>query len=296
MKPLKCGHPRQEGWSVQRGCKICTQEHRKSPRYREIHKNTMVNYHKRNKLKSKARAVFTRSVRMGHTIRPTNCSKCGAEGKIEAHHEDYTKPFEVIWLCRPCHREADAKIRKATGTAPYDSVPEVPKEPEQPGAHWFEGALVEHSTNCPVCIRQAGKRSTQRTCERFRILRQGLERMLAREENDTASPPAGPDSLEAPGLPIKIGDKFVVANREKRFLAQAISRLDDVPGPDASDGAGADACGFKIKRTNRGSDNSYSCLLPKGHSGMHKSASAHLDPRYKEPAAARAALPSGEGK
>ena len=45
---------------------------------------------------------------------PRHCERCGkrcrgrrsgfAIGKIVAHHEDYAKPLEVTWLCKPCHR------------------------------------------------------------------------------------------------------------------------------------------------------------------------------------------------
>jgi hypothetical protein len=35
---------------------------------------------------------------------------CG-ELKVEAHHKDYSKPLEVMWLCKKHHMEAD-KIRK----------------------------------------------------------------------------------------------------------------------------------------------------------------------------------------
>ena len=31
------------------------------------------------------------------------CEVCGAMEKIEAHHEDYSKPFVVRWLCRVHH-------------------------------------------------------------------------------------------------------------------------------------------------------------------------------------------------
>jgi hypothetical protein len=31
------------------------------------------------------------------------CSMCGAL-KAECHHPDYTKPLEIIWLCRRCHK------------------------------------------------------------------------------------------------------------------------------------------------------------------------------------------------
>jgi hypothetical protein len=32
------------------------------------------------------------------------CERCGSVEHIEAHHEDYTKPLEIIWLCRTHHR------------------------------------------------------------------------------------------------------------------------------------------------------------------------------------------------
>lgn len=33
------------------------------------------------------------------------CIVCGTNEMIEAHHEDYTKPLEVIWLCRNHHKQ-----------------------------------------------------------------------------------------------------------------------------------------------------------------------------------------------
>lgn len=35
---------------------------------------------------------------------PHICSQCGDNTAVEAHHDDYNKPFEVRWLCRVCHR------------------------------------------------------------------------------------------------------------------------------------------------------------------------------------------------
>lgn len=36
-------------------------------------------------------------------LKPQCCEKCG-EGVVQMHHEDYTQPLNVRWLCAPCHR------------------------------------------------------------------------------------------------------------------------------------------------------------------------------------------------
>jgi ribosomal protein S27AE len=49
-------------------------------------------------------------------IRPDTCSKCGESGYIVAHHHDYDKPLDVIWLCLRCDRQLHADLkRKAKG-------------------------------------------------------------------------------------------------------------------------------------------------------------------------------------
>ena len=43
------------------------------------------------------------AVQTGKLFRPEQCSKCEKKCTPHAHHEDYSKPFEVIWLCSTCH-------------------------------------------------------------------------------------------------------------------------------------------------------------------------------------------------
>ena len=40
---------------------------------------------------------------------PQNCIRCNSENVV-AHHEDYDKPLEVVWLCQPCHKQRHKEI------------------------------------------------------------------------------------------------------------------------------------------------------------------------------------------
>lgn len=55
------------------------------------------------RLKHLARLTLNNSIKLGKTKRMF-CEICGEE-KSEAHHEDYNKPLEVMWLCNKHHRE-----------------------------------------------------------------------------------------------------------------------------------------------------------------------------------------------
>lgn len=61
----------------------------------------------------KARYLLTNAVRDGR-INKRPCAFCGSDGRVEAHHHDYTKPLDVTWLCSPCHRRFHALERMAT--------------------------------------------------------------------------------------------------------------------------------------------------------------------------------------
>jgi hypothetical protein len=37
------------------------------------------------------------------------CEVCGKESNVEAHHTDYNKPLQVIWLCKKHHEEIHRK-------------------------------------------------------------------------------------------------------------------------------------------------------------------------------------------
>lgn len=51
--------------------------------------------------KGRARAAINRAVKKGQIARQP-CEECGSS-PAQAHHEDYSKPLDVRWLCTRCH-------------------------------------------------------------------------------------------------------------------------------------------------------------------------------------------------
>jgi hypothetical protein len=60
--------------------------------------------------KRSAHLAIARALRVGTVVKEP-CSVCG-NTTSESHHEDYSKPFDVIWFCRTHHAEHHAKKRK----------------------------------------------------------------------------------------------------------------------------------------------------------------------------------------
>lgn len=85
----------------QRYCKKCHAEHMRATRPKHSELNPI------QKKKSIARS-YARVYQLKGGLIPQPCEKCGSE-KVEKHHEDYDKPLEVIWLCRPCHLDLHQK-------------------------------------------------------------------------------------------------------------------------------------------------------------------------------------------
>jgi len=68
-------------------------------------------WYKKNKEKRRAHVVLHRAINSSKIERPNNCSQCGKECKPDGHHEDYSKPLEVIWLCRACHSRESPRTK-----------------------------------------------------------------------------------------------------------------------------------------------------------------------------------------
>lgn len=84
-------------------------------RYSQTSKGKVANYRcvqrhvKKHPRRARCHWRFSKAIKRGKITRPRICSLCWLQnGTIEGHHPDYSNPFEIIWLCRKCHREIAA--------------------------------------------------------------------------------------------------------------------------------------------------------------------------------------------
>lgn len=107
--------------SIRKNKKKWVSEHRKE--YREIqkvkqrmrrirnptlHKIATEKWHLKNMDKVKAHRKLYRAIRSGIIIKPNRCEACNTEipkNLLRGHHEDYSKPLQINWLCSICHNK-----------------------------------------------------------------------------------------------------------------------------------------------------------------------------------------------
>jgi len=69
------------------------------------------NYRKRNPNKYRAHNLVNSAIRRGSLFKEP-CEKCGYN-EVHAHHDDYSKPLNIRWLCNTHHRSWHAENGEA---------------------------------------------------------------------------------------------------------------------------------------------------------------------------------------
>lgn len=65
----------------------------------------------KNPEKVRAHRLVRKALKDG-ALRPLPCQDCGASSDLtHAHHDDYSKPLDVRWLCQPCHNRHHARMK-----------------------------------------------------------------------------------------------------------------------------------------------------------------------------------------
>lgn len=66
---------------------------------------SIVKYRELNPVKYKAHNIVNNALRDKKLVKSLSCECCGIfTESLHAHHCDYSKPLELLWLCSPCHK------------------------------------------------------------------------------------------------------------------------------------------------------------------------------------------------
>ncbi len=76
-------------------------------------RKAVAKYKRDNRDKVRAGEQVLYAIKLGLLVRATNCEACGKDSEpfsngvsdIQAHHDDYSKPLDVEWLCILCHNK-----------------------------------------------------------------------------------------------------------------------------------------------------------------------------------------------
>lgn len=83
------------------------------PVYREKKKEVWRQAQRLFPEKVRARRQLQRAVRAGRIPKfPCPCGNPNSQG----HHEDYSKPFEVVWMCASCHMKEHERKKQPTAS------------------------------------------------------------------------------------------------------------------------------------------------------------------------------------
>jgi hypothetical protein len=136
---VTCGDekPKTEYYHGRRSCKDCVRQvvkarsrtnpavqqydrdRAKSPDRKQHARAITIKWRKANPVGYKAQTAISNAVRDGRLIKQP-CEFCG-RADVHAHHKDYSKPLDVVWLCPKCHHrlhaifpETEGKMKSAT--------------------------------------------------------------------------------------------------------------------------------------------------------------------------------------
>lgn len=91
-----------------------------SERYPERKSETIKQYYRKYPERKVAKNITSIAIR-DKKLTKQPCEICG-EVEVQAHHEDYSKPLEVRWLCIKHHNEHHVKLREQKLLERFDAI------------------------------------------------------------------------------------------------------------------------------------------------------------------------------
>lgn len=102
-------------YKLKRVCQVCSKEFfsflnakgnycsKKCSNSRRMGDLKRISFSDNEILKKRVQGFIRNEIDMGRIERSKSCSSCRSTRMIEAHHPDYNRSNEIMWLCRNCH-------------------------------------------------------------------------------------------------------------------------------------------------------------------------------------------------
>lgn len=90
--------------------RLAMREYGKLEKYKALHRAKSKKWINNNKIKVRAHIAVKRAVDSGELIKPRQCTDCNSNPRVNAHHPDYSKPLDVLWLCSLCHKKEHLRM------------------------------------------------------------------------------------------------------------------------------------------------------------------------------------------
>ncbi len=88
-------------------------EYRRTPAYAQSHEAAALRWSAKHPDRRKASHIVGNAVRDGKLIPWPVCAMPECFLKPQAHHPDYSRPLDVVWLCDAHHKQAHALVRES---------------------------------------------------------------------------------------------------------------------------------------------------------------------------------------
>jgi len=80
------------------------------PHRREMNTRATNKWRSEDRRRLSCHLKVKRAIKKGVLVRQP-CQTCGEVNSL-AHHEDYDKPLDVMWLCQPCHKVRHKELKE----------------------------------------------------------------------------------------------------------------------------------------------------------------------------------------
>jgi hypothetical protein len=87
------------------------------------------NWINNNATKHAAHVILNTALSRGKIVKQP-CEVCGTTYRVHGHHDDYSKPLDVRWLCPKHHKEAHGIFRKPKVSIPRKKAATKPRVPK----------------------------------------------------------------------------------------------------------------------------------------------------------------------